>query len=319
MLDEGILVTGGAGFIGSNLVDLLLGKGHTVYVLDDLSTGRMENLEDASAHEGLRFIRGDVRDPLDNYLTPRSMGEGPRVDAIIHLAARVDVTSSFRAPLDDARTNYIGTLNVLDHALKNGIEKVVMASSAAVYGDTTVLPVNEDARARPLSPYGLHKLASEHLMDIYSDQYGMSNTCLRFFNVYGPRQDPTSPYSGVISKFFDRALLGQPLLVYGDGEQTRDFIYVGDVAEALYAAYVKSPGGVMNIATGKETSVNDLAKAVISASGSSSSVIHSPSRKGEILRSSADTRKAEKDIGFTANIDLKTGLMATLRHMKGRR
>jgi len=317
MTEEGLLVTGGAGFIGSNLSELLLDKGHAVYVLDDLSTGRLENLSEVKDEGNLRFVRGDVRDPLENYLTPRTLGEGPPIEAIFHLAARVDVTSSFKAPLDDARVNYLGTLNVLDFAMRNGIKKVVLASSAATYGDTVDLPVREGSNMQPMSPYGLHKLASEHLLRVYSDQYGMVNTSLRFFNVYGPRQDPSSPYSGVISIFFDRSISGKPLIVFGDGEQTRDFVYVGDVAEALYHAYLRSKGGVYNVATGKETTINDLALTVNSLTGSSAGIIHSPARKGEILRSVAGTTRAEEDLGFSAGCDLRTGLSRTMRWFKG--
>jgi UDP-glucose 4-epimerase len=319
MSGEGVLVTGGAGFIGSNLVDMLLEKGHAVYVLDNLSTGRLENISEHLESSRLRFIRGDIRDPLENHLNPRTLGEGPLIEAIFHLAARVDVTSSFQAPLEDAKVNYLGTMNVLDYALRNGIKKVVFSSSAAVYGDAIDLPVSEASVASPLSPYGLHKYSSEQLLSIYNDQYGMRNTSLRFFNVYGPRQDPSSPYSGVITKFLERATRGEPLTVFGDGDQTRDFIYVRDVATSIYAAYVRSARGTLNIATGTETSVNRLAQLILSVTGSGSQVVHSPARKGEILRSFADVSAASEMIGFESEHDLRSGLVETYRWFKGRR
>ncbi len=318
MSGQGVLVTGGAGFIGSHLVELLLEKGHAVYVLDDLSTGKMANIPADGGSDNLRFIRGDIGVELEASLNPRSLGGGPPIEAIFHLAARVDVTSSFQFPFDDAQVNYIGTMNVLDYALRNGIRKVVFSSSAAVYGMNVDTPLTESTAAHPLSPYGSHKLASERLLSIYNEQYDMRNTSLRFFNVYGPRQDPSSPYSGVISRFFEMALKGEPLTVFGDGEQTRDFVYVKDVADAVYASYVRPDRGVFNIATGRETSINKLASMVLSITGSRGEVVHVPERKGEVLRSLADVTAADEVLGFRAERDLRAGLSETFRWFRKR-
>jgi len=319
MANTGILVTGGAGFIGSNLVDLLVEKGHAVYILDDLSTGKLDNISEQLGEEHVKFIRGDVRTDLKNSLTARNLGDGPTIDAIFHLAARVDVTSSFQEPSADAAINYLGTLNVLDHALREGIRKVIFASSAAVYGDTSQVPVAESGPTIPLSPYGLHKLSSERMLRIYGAHYGMRCTSLRFFNVYGPRQDPSSPYSGVISRFMEKGTRREPMLIFGDGRQTRDFVYVGDVAAAMYMAYLRGDGAVLNVGTGKETSVNELARTVMGITGSNADPVHMPARKGEILRSCASTDDAKEVIGFSAETSLGEGLTLTCRYFKGRR
>jgi len=312
MTGEAVLVTGGAGFIGSNLIDILLEKGHVVYVLDDLSTGKLENMEHNLEDPNFKFVRGDVCRPLADSLTPSELGDGPRISAVFHLAARVDVTSSFEDPVRDANVNYLGTMNVLTYALRNDIKRVVLTSSAAVYGDTEELPVSEEAPPRPQSPYGAHKLASEQLLRIFSEQYRMSCVSLRLFNVYGPRQDPSNPYSGVISKFIDWGRSGRPFMIYGDGEQTRDFIFVKDAALALYSA-ASAPTGLYNVGTGKETSVNDLASAVFHMLGKEPKVVRMPARKGEILRSCASTELSEAAMGFVPETDLKEGLRATLR------
>lgn len=315
MPDEGILITGGAGFIGSHLADLFLRSGYTVYVLDNLSTGKMENLENASDSPNFRFIRGDVTRDLSDVLGGSALGGGPPVTAIFHLAARVDVTTSLEKPMDDARTNYIGTINVLDYAIKNDIKSVIFSSSAAVYGDTKDLPVSEDDDTKPLSPYGLNKLASENLLRIYRENFRIRTAALRFFNVYGPRQDPGSPYSGVISKFMDWAREGKPLIIYGDGKQTRDFVYVEDVAMALYSAYHNRVSGVFNVGTGNETSVLELAGSVSKIAGRDLQKVHMDARKGEIKRSAASVDKLERECEYRPETPLKEGLRETFRNI----
>lgn len=316
MKEQGVLVTGGAGFIGSALVDLLMENGYTVLVLDDLSTGRMENLERWLDDDNFKFINGDIRHPLDDTLSPSKTGDSPPIAWIFHLAARVDVISSFNDPRSDLEVNYLGTMNMLDHAVRHGIKKVVFTSSAAIYGDTSELPIKESHPLEPLSPYGLHKLASERLMDIYHKHFGMKYTALRLFNVFGPRQDPSSQYSGVISKFLHKAIGGEPLIIYGNGSQTRDFVYVRDVAEILVRAAASGFNGPLNVATGIETSVNDLAAAVERVSSSGLKKVNLPERKGEIIRSVADVALLEQALGMNETTDLREGLRETYRWME---
>ena len=310
MRDTAVLVTGGAGFIGSNLVDLLMEKGHTVYVLDDLSCGSLDNLEEWLEDPRFRFIRGDITSSIEDTIKS-NIREGPPIGTIFHLAARVDVTSSFEDPKLDAYTNYIGTMNILGYALKNDVKRVIFSSSAAVYGDTAELPINEEDDRSPLSPYGLHKLSSEGLLEIYRKQWGLSSASVRFFNVYGPRQDPGNPYSGVISKFMDRAKMKEPLIIFGDGEQTRDFVYVGDVAEGLYQTAMSKVHGPINLGTGVETSVIDLAMTIRKVSMQELKMVHMPPRKGEIMRSVADISMIEKETGFSARMTIEQGLKRT--------
>ncbi|MGA1819448.1 MAG: NAD-dependent epimerase/dehydratase family protein [Thermoplasmatota archaeon] len=318
MREQGVLVTGGAGFIGSHLVDLLMETGHIVYVLDDLSTGKMENIQGWLSEDNFRFIQGDIRVPLDHALTPSKLGGGPPISTIFHLAARVDVTSSFLDPRLDLEVNYLGTMNVLDHAARSGARKVVFTSSAAVYGDTDRLPTDEGAPLEPMSPYGLHKMASERLMEIYRQQYGLKYVAARLFNVFGPRQDPDNPYCGVISKFIHRSVKGEPLLIYGDGEQTRDFIFVKDVAEVLIKAASSDLTGTLNVATGRETTVNELADAVARISGKELKKVYLPERKGEIVRSVADVGSLREKLFQEDATELREGLRETSRWLEKR-
>jgi len=318
MKERAVLVTGGAGFIGSNLVDLLMESGYVVYVLDDLSSGTLDNLERWTDDPHFRFIRGDVSRPLGESVTPAALSGGPHIGWIFHLAARVDVTSSFEHPLEDARVNYTGTMNVLDHALKNGVEKVIFSSSAAVYGDTDEMPISEETPQNPLSPYGLHKLASEKLMDIYRRQWGLDTLVFRFFNVYGPRQDPSNPYSGVISRFMEKASSSQPLMIYGDGLQTRDFIFVEDVAQALLRGAMSRHSGTINLGTGSETSIIRLADLIIEMSGREIPKVHMQERKGEIRRSMADMSRFAGLFRETEMTPMREGLKRTFEWYKRR-
>ncbi|MBN1390654.1 MAG: NAD-dependent epimerase/dehydratase family protein [Candidatus Thermoplasmatota archaeon] len=313
MKDQGVLVTGGAGFIGSNLVDVLMENGYTVYVVDDLSTGKIENLRRWTGEDNFNFIKGDIRTPLDNTLTPSRLGGGPPIRTIFHLAAKVDVTSSFLDPRLDLEVNYIGTMNVLDYAVRNGVGKVLFTSSAAVYGDSEVLPVRESQPTDPLSPYGLHKLSSENLIRIYHGQYGLDHTVCRLFNVYGPRQDPSNQYSGVISRFMEKARRSEPVLIYGDGEQTRDFVFVNDVARILVMAANSGLNGTFNVACGIETSVNDISSVIETISGNELRRVHLPERKGEIRRSVADISMLREDLHFTEFTGIREGLRETYR------
>ena len=313
-----ILVTGGAGFIGSHTVDRLVAAGHRVVVVDDLRTGKRANL----AHHGaLRFAAGspvelvvaDVSHGLFAPLAAVTAAHGPIARAI-HLAAQVSVVHSLANPLVDVAVNYVGTVQVLEYARAAGVKKVAFASSAAVYGDTPVVPVVEDAPCRPLSPYGVDKLASELMLGAYAATHGVAATPLRFFNVYGPRQDPSSPYSGVISIFADRARAGKPLTIFGDGQQTRDFVYVGDVARAVVAAAMADGGDgtAMNIGTGRETTVRQLAELIVGLAGTGVAISHAPARAGEIVRSLAAVARVEATLGWRAEVALPDGLARTL-------
>ncbi len=307
---ETILVTGGAGFIGSHTTDLLLERGHRVVVLDDFSTGKIQNLP--ASHERLRVLEGDVSEGLHVVLAPVE-DEWGAIDRVIHLAAQTSVTRSIERPLFDYRVNGLGTVHVLEYARQKRCKKVVFASSAAVYGDVTRMPVREDVECTPLSPYGVNKLSSEHALRYYAAVHGIATTPLRFFNVYGARQDPASPYSGVISIFLDRVSRGEHLKIFGDGEQTRDFVHVSDVARAVLQATFSGPGDgrAFNIGTGRPTSVLELARTVIDVVGRRVEVEHAQPRPGEILHSLAAVDRAREELAFAAEIGVDSGLAET--------
>jgi UDP-glucose 4-epimerase len=314
------VVTGGAGFIGSHTVDRLVELGHRVVVLDDFRTGKRENLgrwlDPRHAFDGaepaLEIVTCDVSHGIFAALAPIVHDHG-RVERIVHLAAQVSVVASIANPLVDMAVNYGGTLHVLEYARAMDVSKVVFASSAAVYGDVETMPVAEEAPTRPVSPYGIDKLASELALDYYAAVHGVPTTALRFFNVYGPRQDPSSPYSGVISIFADRARAGRALTIFGDGSQTRDFVYVGDVVRAIIAALGDGNSRlVANVGTGREISVLELAHAIVELCGGRSAIELAPARPGEILKSRARVDRLRDQLGVVAETQLVDGLRATL-------
>lgn len=319
--DDGlVVVTGGAGFIGSHTVDLLIERGRRVVVLDNFSTGRRSNLARwadprhsfAGAAPALEVVVADVAHGIFAPLAPLTARYGP-VRQIIHLAAQVSVVHSVANPLVDMQINYGGTLHVLEYARAMGVAKVVFASSAAVYGDVATMPVAETAPIQPLSPYGIDKYASELALAYYQAVHGVATTPLRFFNVYGPRQDPSSPYSGVISIFADRARAGRELTIFGDGEQTRDFVYVGDVARAIVSAALSTRGtGVVNIGTGRAITIKELAAVVAELCGGRSPIRHLAPRAGEILHSRALVERMDQELGVRAEVSLADGLARTL-------
>ncbi|HET7505383.1 MAG TPA: SDR family NAD(P)-dependent oxidoreductase [Kofleriaceae bacterium] len=307
------VVTGGAGFIGSHTVDRLIAAGHHVVVLDDFRTGKRANLAHHAGSTQLDIVACDVSHGIFAALAPLTAQHGP-VERIVHLAAQVSVVHSVDNPLVDMQVNYGGTLHVLEYARASGVKKVVFASSAAVYGDVTTMPVGEDTPTRPVSPYGIDKLASELALDYYAKVHGVPTTSLRFFNVYGPRQDPSSAYSGVISIFADRARDGRPLTVFGDGGQTRDFVYVGDVVRAIFAALGDGNSGLCaNVGTGREITVLELARTIVELCGGKSSIAHAPQRAGEILKSRARVERLRDALGIVAETSLVDGLRETLR------
>jgi UDP-glucose 4-epimerase len=302
------LVTGGCGFIGSHLCDSLLQKGHQVHVLDDLSTGRMTNLS-----KGAVLFKGDIRNS-DDVATAIA-----GCDGCFHLAAIASVERSVQAWVETHRVNLTGTLQIFEAARhagpKNTAVPVVYASSAAIYGDQGDRAIGEQVRPKPTSAYGADKLACEHHARVATLVHGVSTIGLRFFNVYGPRQDPRSPYSGVISIFTERMANGQPIAIFGDGKQTRDFIYVADVVRALMLAQRlhSSDPHVVNVCTGRQTSVRDLAEALASFLGCQPRIEHRPRRHGEVRHSLGDPSVARETLGFEAVTSLRDGLTATVR------
>lgn len=292
-----VLVTGGCGFIGSHLIDRLLADGHTVTVLDDLSSGHRENL-----HPAAQLVQGDVAD--GTLVTRLAAG----ADAVFHLAAIASVERCEREPEHAYRTNVLGTEQVLSAAALAHIP-VVYASSAAVYGDNPALPLREDEQPAPLGAYGNHKLENERTAARYAASHGLKSVGLRFFNVYGPRQDPRSPYSGVISKFMALASACQPLTFFGDGEQTRDFIYVADIVALLLAAQPHAGEAlVFNGCTGRATSLNQLAEALATVFGRPLPSQRAAERMGDIRHSLGDPRAARSALAFDAQMGLVEGL-----------
>ncbi|MDI1250035.1 MAG: NAD-dependent epimerase/dehydratase family protein [Lacunisphaera sp.] len=304
-----ILVTGAAGFIGSHTVELLLQEGHEVLGVDNFRTGREANLQTFLTHPRFRFLRGDVAEPGELA----SLSTGFRPDAIIHLAAMVSVPESIAHPAENHRLNFLATTLVADVALAAGARRIVFASSAAVYGTNDALPLSEDATCQPLSPYGEAKLQSEHHLLHAAREHGLTVRCQRYFNVFGPRQDPSSAYSGVISRFHDALTLGRTPTIHGDGEQTRDFIYVGDVARAnlLAATMPRVQSGTANICTGHSVSLNQLLTAMAQAAGKTCQPLYGPARAGDIRQSLGSPARAKLELSFQPATSLDAGL-ATL-------
>ena len=303
MSTKKVIVTGGAGFIGSNLVDEL-SKQHSVTVVDDLSTGKMENI----AHlKNIDFILGSITDP---GLLKRAF-EG--AECVFHLAALPSVQRSVDDPLASNAANVDGTLNVLLAARDCGVKKVIYASSSAVYGDEPTLPKREDMMPGPLSPYAVGKITGEYYARVFSELYGLRTVCLRYFNVYGPRQDPASEYSAVIPIFISRILAGKAPVIFGDGNQTRDFAFVRDVVRANMLSMEKEQAeGVFNIACGKRTSLNHLAGIIMEILGLEARLIHEKPRPGDIQDSLADISAARNELGYEPEYDLMSGLKETV-------
>ncbi len=304
------LVTGGAGFIGSNMVDELLARGDEVMVLDDLSTGRRENLGPA-LEAGAELIEGDIRDAG----AVRAVFERARPQAVLHLAAQIDVRKSVADPAFDASINVGGTATMLEAARQTSEPRFVLISTGgAIYGEGEGrgLPLPEDTEVAPLSPYGLSKFAAEGYLALYERLYGLSGVSLRLGNVYGPRQDPLGE-AGVIAIFCGRLHAGEQPIVYGDGRQTRDYIYVGDVVSAALAAAESEAGGAFNIGTGVETSVLDLVEGLRELSGEGGFEAQlAPARRGEVQRISIDPARAADALGWRPQVGLDEGLRLTL-------
>lgn len=294
-----VLVTGGAGFIGSHSVDRLLETGARVRVLDNFSSGKRENL---NPHPGLEVLEGDIR----NRAVVEQAMDG--ISHVLHLAAQVSVAASVEDPLGSCAVNIGGFLNVLDSARRAGVGRFVYASSAAVYGMPARPRLLEEDPSLPISPYGLEKSVNDQYARLYREIYGLSCLGQRYFNVYGPRQDPSSPYSGVISIFARRLREKQPLTVNGDGLQTRDFIYVGDVAAANALALRSTEGGVCNVATGRDVTLLQMLETLSKVAGVKPEVSFGPARAGDIRHSAADNRRLMADLGLDRFTTLETGL-----------
>jgi len=304
------LVTGGAGFIGSNLVDALLARGDEVTVVDDISTGRRENLSSALA-AGARLVEADVRDRA--ALAAAFEAAAPEV--VFHLAAQIDVRRSTADPAFDAAINVGGTINVLDAASAVGARRVVNTSSGgAIYGEGRVFPAPEDHPVAPESPYGQSKSAAEGYCDLYERLHGLSTASLRYGNVYGPRQDPLGE-AGVIAIFCGLVREGGTATIFGDGLQTRDYVYVGDVVASNLAAADAEATGPFNVGTGIETSVLDLVEALGDLTGGAFPAEHAPERPGEVKRIALDTARARQALGWEPAVGLSEGLERTLASM----
>ncbi|OLZ42635.1 UDP-glucose 4-epimerase [Natrinema saccharevitans] len=301
--DSTVLVTGGAGFIGSHLVDALTPH-NEVRVLDNFSTGDRTHLPDV-----VTVIEGDIGDPI-------ALQEAARgVDVIFHHAAVVSVTQSVDRPRQSNRTNLEAGLLVLEQARQEDA-RVVVASSAAVYGHPEELPVSEAAPTNPTSPYGVQKLALDEYARLYAELYDLPTVALRYFNVYGPRQ--RGPYSGVISTFLEQARADEPITIEGDGQQSRDFVHVSDVVRAnLRAATTDAVGEAYNVGTGERTAIRELAETVRDATGSSSSIVHREPRPGDIRHSGADTTKTARELGFEARVSLESGVRSLVERDVG--
>jgi UDP-glucose 4-epimerase len=316
MMQRPVLVTGGAGFVGSHLCDRLLAEGRSVVAVDDLATGRRENLADALGHgEAFSFTELDVRtEGLLDVFTQH------RPEVVMHLAAQAGVRPSLEDPDHDASVNIMGTLNVLKCASAVGSRKVVYAASGGtLYGEPTIVPVSEPSAdgAHPGSPYGISKKVALEYLAFYSRQRGLDFTALALGNVYGPRQDPTGE-AGVIAIFASSMLAGDRATIFGDGEQTRDYVYVEDTVEAFAAAIDRASRGIVNIGTGVETSVNALHAMLADIVGTRSEPAYGPQPEGELRRIALDNSLAASVLGWSPRTDLSSGLARTVEHLRSR-
>jgi UDP-glucose 4-epimerase len=305
-----ILVTGGAGFIGSHLVERLLAHGFLVRILDDFSTGKSANLPQNQA--GLEIVEGDVADSQVVHQAVQG------VTAIVHLAAVASVQASVEDPAGTHASNFMGTLNLLEACRRHKVRRFLFASSAAVYGNGAPLPISETAPVQPLTPYASDKLASEHYLDFYGREYGLEPGIFRFFNVFGPRQDPSSPYSGVISIFVNRALSQQPLTVFGDGHQSRDFIYGTDLVAVLVKALTAQTvaSGPVNVGTGIQTSLLELVAQLRALVGRPIEVTHQPARQGDVKHSLADISLLRQRFSFQQGVSFGQGLQKLVTYLE---
>ena len=310
-----VLVTGGAGFIGSNLTEALLKQGHLVRVLDNFSTGKRENLIFDEAYSSLEIIEGDIRDLT---ICQRAMKD---IEYVFHQAALPSVQRSVEDPLTSNSVNVEGTLNILLAARNAGVKRLIYASSSSVYGDTPTLPKNEEMPPNPLSPYALQKYIGEQYCRLFFQLYGLEAVSLRYFNIFGPKQDPTSIYSAVIPRFIDALLEGRPPIIFGNGEQSRDFTYIDNVVQAnllaMSAAHLN--GEAINIACGKRTSLNQLLNFLKEIVGSKVSPIYEEPRKGDVRHSLANIQKGKEILNYEPEVGIERGLRKTVEYFQKKR
>jgi nucleoside-diphosphate-sugar epimerase len=300
------LVTGGAGFIGSHLAEALIAKGESVRIADSFITGQRRNLEPLDGR--IELVEGDLADPA---VAARAVAG---MDYVLHQAAIPSVPRSVQDPVTSNRANVDATLQVLVAARAAGVKRVVYAASSSAYGDTPTLPKREDMPTNPLSPYALQKLVGEQYMQLFTSLYGLETVSIRYFNVFGPRQDPSSPYSGVIALFVTALLAGKAPTVVGDGKQTRDFTYVANVVDGVLKAAMApgASGEVINVATGRQISILELAKALSDIIGVSAPPVHIDPRPGDVRDSLADISKAHRLLGYQPTVSLEDGLRRTV-------
>ena len=305
------LVTGGAGFIGSNLVDALVDRGNEVTVIDDLSTGRRENLEPALAG-GARLVEADITDAA----AIREVVDAASPDAVFHLAAQIDVRRSTADPAFNARVNVEGTINALDAARAAGVRRFVNSSTGgAIYGEGRIIPAPEDHPAAPEAPYGQSKLAAEGYCELFRRLHGLATVSLRYGNVYGPRQDPLGE-AGVVAIFCGCLVDGRRPTIFGDGEQTRDYVHVDDIVAANLAAVESEAMGALNIGTGVQTNVLDLVEALGELADGSFTAEHAPARPGEVRHIALDCTRAREELGWEPTIAVREGLRRTLEALR---
>ncbi len=306
MKNKKVVVTGGAGFIGSNLAKKLASDNKTI-VVDDLSTGYLKNIQDDVDKNQIEFVKGSITN-LD--LLKEVFRD---VDYVFHQAAIPSVPRSVKDPVLSNNANVNGTLNVLVAAHYNNVKKVVYASSSSVYGDTPTLPKKEEMTPCPLSPYAVSKLTGEYYCKVFTGVYDLKTVALRYFNVYGPRQDPDGEYAAVIPKFIMNILVGKSPVVYGDGEQTRDFSFIEDVVQANISAAESTACGVFNVAGGKRITINNLADSIMKITGKKIDIEYKDSRPGDIVHSLADISKARSGFNYKPNFDIEKGLKETVK------